>query len=270
VYGLFLWKKIKDAKTYQIYFCFAIFSMLMCTKLFPWRLIPDFLCVIQYPWRMLGEFVFFSSFIIAVNLEYIWQSLKNKKIVRIVFIVITVLIILIELVYSLIHTIQTEDLQRDREYEQLVLDNLNFSVFFINREYLPLVVMDYLEDVALREEGVIDLKGNVEILDENKSGLEMNFSIKEGDAGTVLELPYFNYPGYVVTLEKDETKQVLNQEESRLGLITVVLEEDIQEGKINISYKGTFIEKISYIISFISFIIFLIWIFKQKDVKEKS
>lgn len=221
---------------------------------------------------MLGEFIFFSSLVIAMNLDFIWQSLKNRKVVKNLFVVITVLMILSELIYSLMTTIQTEDLERDKTYEQLVLDNLNFSVFFINREYLPLVVMDYLEEVALRQEGVLLLQGKADISDEKKSGTEMSFKIKDAEKETILELPYFNYPGYIVTLKQGDTSQVLEQEESRLGLITVKIENEIQEGEITISYQGTILEKVVYIISFISLPIFIYWVIKQnkKDVREKS
>ena len=91
--------------------------------------------------------------------------------------------------------------------------------------------------------------------------------IKNAIKGDVLEFPYFFYPGYEVTIETSEKCIKLKIEESENGFVQITIPENIESGKINFCYKGTNIEKVSYIISAISLIGFIIYIiyYKKKE-----
>ena len=93
------------------------------------------------------------------------------------------------------------------------------------------------------------------------------YIIKNAINDDVLEFPYFFYPGYEVTIETSEKCTNLKIEESENGFVQITIPENIESGKINFCYKGTNIEKVSYIISAISLIGFIIYIiyYKKKE-----
>ena len=63
--SIYLFNKVdkENKKLYILFWIFAIFSIFMTTKFFPWEYMPNFICKLQFPWRMLGFFGFFASFI---------------------------------------------------------------------------------------------------------------------------------------------------------------------------------------------------------------
>ena len=71
----------------------------------------------------------------------------------------------------------------------------------------------------------------------------MNIEIKDAKGNTVLELPYIYYLGYEANLVQGENREKLNLTESENGFIEIKLENDVQDGKIIVNYKGTLIKK---------------------------
>ena len=57
--------------------------------------------------------------------------------------------------------------------------------------------------------------------------------------------------------------------ESNNGYITIELKDDIDEGNISIEYKGTNLEKISYLISISSMLTFAIYVVIYKNKSKK-
>ena len=95
---------------------------------------------------------------------------------------------------------------------------------------------------------------------------------KNAQKGTELELPYFLYPGYAITLDTGNEIIKLEAEESDHGFIKVTIPEDISEGKITVYYTGTTLEKVSYIISAISviaFVAYIVWYRKRLNKNEE-
>lgn len=255
-----------------IFLILAIFSLFLCSCSFLWKLLPDALCKIQYSWRMLGEFIFFSSFVIAVNLGWIWEKVKDKKWQKILLIIIALAIFVVEVTMNLTQhwKNQKETEKSDLSYEIVMLNNLDFPISYINREYLPFQAIINREQILEREDKVLVIEGEVNITSQEKEMTNLTAKIENGKKDTKLELPYFYYPGYVVTLITEEGTIELKQEESELGMICVTLPEDIAEGEIQLSYQGTTLEKIAYLISAISFILFLCMIIWQAKKEEKG
>ena len=98
-------------------------------------------------------------------------------------------------------------------------------------------------------------KLNATIENVQKNGTNLLFDVKDVKEETTIELPYIYYLGYNVKLQTDENKENINTFETDNGFVGISVSE-INEGKIVVEYTGTFIMKISRIISITSFLIF--------------
>ena len=97
--------------------------------------------------------------------------------------------------------------------------------------------------------------------------MQLEFDIEDYEAYTILELPYIYYLGYTVTTEQNENVQTF---ESDNGMLTIKLDENIESAHITVKYKGTIIEKVSYVISIISIITFISYLFYYKRMSKQE
>ena len=165
----------------------------------------------------------------------------------------------------------TEDENLDKKYETAIIKNKKISHFQVNRDYMPFKALLLQRTYIIeREDRTYILEGNVEIVEEKKENLYDEIIIKNATKDTVLELPYYYYPGYDIEIEKDNKIEKLESIESKNGFLSCVLHEDIEEGTIRVKYVGTTITYISYIISAISFITFIIYIRYEKKKGEAN
>lgn len=255
---IFVYKKIdkKYKDFYIISWIFGIISLFMCTKYCPWFLFPNILCTLQYPWRMLTFFGFFISFVLGINLYILMKMLFNKDITRLI--VATILIVLM-IIYTIPILLEftSNDETADIEYENKILNNPKINYMSINREYMPkkalLLQRTYLKE---RNDETYILKGNANIISENKEDFTDIIEIENIEKNTILEFPYLYYPGYKITLNNGEKLQSI---ETESGFVGCIITENIKKANITVEYKGTIITYISYAISFISSIIFIIY-----------
>ena len=262
------WKNInKEYKNfYVLCFIFAVFSIYLCTKFFPWKIMPQIICNIQYPWRMVGFAMFFFTPVFAINVCTLLDTIKNLKIKSNLYVLSVIILIIFAIIkitnYKYINN------ENDKNYENRMQNNPIISHFLVNRDYMPYkAIVKQRSYVQTREDRIYVIKGNEIIENEEKDGLKMFADIKNAIKGDVLEFPYFFYPGYEVTIETSEKCIKLKIEESENGFVQITIPENIESGKINFCYKGTNIEKVSYIISAISLIGFIIYIiyYKKKE-----
>ena len=273
VLTLFTYKNVESnyKDLYIISILFSIISLFMCTKLCPWFLFPNALCKLQYPWRMLGFFNFFSSFIAGINVYILLKMLLNKDLSRLIaaFILITTMICY---TIPIVTQFKTKQPDRDTKYEQRIMSNMYINHMHINRDYLPRKSLSlqrtYLEERDYTK--IYILKGYSEIEAEEVVNLTMTAKIQNCEEGTILEFPFFYYPGYRATIEKNGEITKLKCVESNNGFCSVVINENTENANINIEYKGTIITYASYIISFIALIAFIVYlIYCKKRLKEE-
>lgn len=254
-------KKHKDF--YLMNFILGIVSLYMCTKFFPWRLMPQILTNVQYPWRLEELGIFFFIPVMAMNVYYLLQCIKKPKIRDFIYLLIILVIgvfTVLELkVYSSNH------LGFDERYEEGIKSNPVISHFNVNRDYLPLKAGIQQSGYTLtREDRVYIVQGNAIIEDEEKYALDFKFIVRQANKNTVLELPYLFYPGYTVELDTTGKREKLEVTESDMGFLQITLPEDIKEGNIIVTYTGTLIEKWGYAISGIGLILFIEYIVYSK------
>jgi len=262
---ILVYKDIENKyKDFYILFCIlGIFSLFMCFKYFPWYYMPNILNTIQYPWRMIGFALFFFTPVFAMNIYYLFNGLKSEKFRNIAYIFVIIILGIFTAMRLTIYKIPENKI--DEFYENSLKENLKISHFSVNRDYLPYKALKEQSGyLNTRENRVYILNGKVNITSETKQDLYLEFEITNAEKGTILELPYIFYPGYTVILENGENKIKLETTESDKGFLCIEIPEDIEKGKITAEYTGTTIEKVSYAISGISLICFIVYIFYFK------
>lgn len=265
------WRKIKKEykDLYITFFIFACICIDMCTKFFPWKIMPQFLCNIQYPWRMIGFVMFFLTPIFAINICTLLDKIKNEKVKYCIYAVCVIIIIATACVKTASY--KYEDSQLDKKYVQSIKDNPQISHFSLNRDYMPYkAIKKQYTYVDTRLDTIYVLKGNTVIENINKDGLSMQAKINNAKEGDILELPYFYYPGYEIELKAGENEIKINAKESENGFVQITIPRDIEYGEIYFKYTGTIIEKMAYMISAISLVIFIIYVNKEKHNAQKE
>lgn len=263
-------KKYRDFYVTNI--ILGVIALYMCTNLCPWNLMPEFMATLQYPWRLLGFTCFFLTPICGINFYYIMKYITKDWIRTMAYIIVFIVIGIFTV--SALGRYKETDTSKDEWYEQAIYDNPQINYFSINRDNLPLkALLQQWEYLNERNDNVKVVSGNANISNEYKNGLELNFDIKDASKDTNLELPYFFYPGYTITLTYDGQEIVLEAFESEYGFLQIQIPEDIEDGQINVKYTATVLDKTAYAISGISLIIFIIYIFwyrKKYNQKIKN
>lgn len=258
-------KKYKEF--YIVAFIFSIISLYMSTKYFPWIILPDMFCKIQYPWRMLGLFSFFISFIVGVNFYICIKKLFNKDIFRLL---ISSVLIIFMLIYTFLILMQYKSTNKilDDSLENYIIENPQIKYTSINRDYMPLKAFYRINEyLSVRKDITYILQGQATIIDEEKINLKDTIELTDISKNTILEFPFLYYPGYKIILEQNGKIFQLNSIESENGFLSCIIENNFDNAQISIKYEGTLITYISYILSFISLIIFLIYIKLQGQLK---
>lgn len=227
--------------------CTGILFALMATSIFPWEHLPLVPSVMQFPWRFLLVSAFTLSIIASINIYYI---LDNKKIEN--FYIILIIILL----YSGNYIKNT--VAYDTEFSISFLYN-NTEVLTeqcgYEYEYLPTKAHNNLSYINQRSNGVIITSGTATIENEQKDESNMTFTIKESSENTTLELPFIYYLGYTIKINDSK----IDYTESDNGFIQVTIPA-YDSASVKVTYTGTSLEKISFAISIISSICFIMYI----------
>ena len=161
---------------------------------------PQSLTVIQFAWRLNGFFIFFISFVCSVNACNFSKIFKKRE--NIIFIMILMIASWIPIA-SLMGQIKNEDHEKSRTFEKILIDNTNFGVYNIVRDYMPdraYLIRDSLHE---REDKTIIVSGNAQILSENKFKLTDKIQIEVTEE-TEFELPYLYYLGYTTKINGEK------------------------------------------------------------------
>ena len=112
--------------------------------------------------------------------------------------------------------------------------------------------------IATRENGIIALQGNCEIQENVKIGTYMTAKIATQDETVKLELPYIYYPGYTVRFDGI----ILETFETENGFLGCQIDKN-ETGDIEVKYTGTRIMNYTKVISSITLIVCIIYVWKK-------
>lgn len=250
-------KKIdkENKNQYLNYLTLAIISLYLCTKAFPWFLMPGVLTVIQFAWRMDGFFIFFISLVCGLNAEILGEKIiKHKR--EVLLFIMTLILILTVLSTSLY--IQDYSSEKENEYEQSIIEAESISLFSINREYMPDNAYADFDYIKNRKNVTYLLSGNAIITNENKVKLHDEFEINNVE-NAEFELPYLYYLGYTVKVNGKRVETY----ESEKGFVAFKTNEN---GKVEVDYTGTITEKVALGISLVGLISIIGYMVIKKKV----
>lgn len=256
----FAYKKI-DVKKRKIYLTTLITGLLLLfatTNLFPWTSMPSVFAFIQFPYRFLFISTFLLSIISAINIVKVFKEIKFSQVVILCCLILVYIFPLVRL--ASMDKNHDETVHSEIDVVNKDTDRTDNCAYF---EYLPSkTTIPYL---ANRSQDAIVLSGNTTITEQEKEKSSMKLKVENTVENTDIELPYVYYPGYKVTLNGNN----LSIKESANGFVSITLEQG-SEGEINVNYASTLVQKISFIISSLTALIFIIYIifFEKKHIQN--
>jgi len=239
--------KNEQRKIYLITLILILVSAYLSSSYFPWKKAPQFLKMIQFPWRLRGILAFSLAILAGNSIKVIKEENKN--------------LILILLALAIIfYGNNTIDLS-NFEYP-LDLYKLNMGV---ENEYLPTKTKDNYAYYLLRKEDINIKKGEAEINTLDNNSPYHKLQIELTTENITIELPRLYYLGYEIKLTDDEDNiKKIDYYENEFGFIETEIN---KSGLLEVSYEGTFANKISNYITFTTATICIIFlILKNKRI----
>lgn len=247
----FVIKKVEKnkRKLYLVTFFIGILFALMSTNLWPWSKMPNIMTMVQFPWRMLLISTIMFSIIAGINISKIEENEETKTLL-----IITMIILLYTFQYISGIVKFNYDTDDSYLYEKDIIEDYRFTKNCGGLEYLP--VKARKEYIVTRSDKAEVLKGNANIENEYKDGLNMTFDILNNNTDTEIELPYIYYLGYDIELNG---KKIENRE-SENGFVSIIIPSSISNGKVTVKYSGTVLSKICVIFSSIAILGFTLYV----------
>lgn len=243
----------------------GIVCIIMSLRFFPFEHLPSVLKMIQFTFRLLEFSSFCFAFVAAVNYSVLIKNFSMKD-------VVTLSIITFLLSLTIVNNLSFEKQWTEDKLWPAVEVNENtrrVHAGCASFEYLPSKAFNNLDYIKQRENRVYILSGNAVIENEIKDGVNMIFDLYNVEENTVIELPYIYYSGYDVEAIDSEGKvHKIETFESENGFVAIQVPETAK--RINVTYTGTMLMKITYIVSGVTFIgvcgfLIINWHLKKKE-----
>lgn len=241
------WKKLSKSSKHLV--SIRLFCCLGTTNLFYWVLLDNtFVNNIQFPWRLFSVATLLISWYMSID----DLGLLDKKLVRRSTVTLSILTLI---TFEIIMRFTTPFFIKNEEF-----NDVSNSFIGVGQEYLPLTTSYAELKVILNDEFPKYNKenGTVKVIEKGYGKIELAYDLKKP---TEVVLPFINYKGYEATIKGSETETVVYPKK---GLATVKID---GKNEVIIEYKGTSIQKYSLLFSFLSMIIFSIYLYKKKVLK---
>lgn len=248
-YYLIKWKEIENKELKQ-HLIVSFICLVLTFNLPLWRLFDNtFINTIQFPWRFLTFATYLICYVISID-EF---KLLTKKWVRVLFISIS---LLNSIYYQTALSLTSDWLDVSyTEFNDKYYNHLGYG-----QEYLPTTTSyKELKEIINDEFPKYNKEnGTVKVLEKDYGRLDLVYDLKKP---TEVVLPYINYKGYVATVLKGSEKEV--EIYSNKGLTTIKLD---GKNEVTIEYIGTRLQRYSLLVSFLSMVIFFIYLYKKKKL----
>ena len=251
VLTILAYKKVENdtKKIYWFSLITGVLCVIMSLNFFPFEKLPAILKMIQFTFRLLEFSSFFFAVIAGINYCLVIKNFNIKD------------VIVLGTIYFLLIVPNYTKLDFEKQWSE---EKLWPSVAVTEKtgrvhagcasfEYLPSKAFDNLEYIKNRKNNVYIISGNAIISNEQKQGTNMTFNVSNVEENTVIELPYIYYLGYNIKITNNYGEIIkANVFESNNGFVAFNLPRD--SSNVVVKYTGTLIMKITYIVSFITFI----------------
>lgn len=278
-------EKRKNNKLIQIadqYLIMAIILFICTLSFFPWQYYPfKWLDIVQFPYR----FVQIISFLLAFSASiYVMQLFEKKYKYRYWVIMVGISLVFLQ-IFRAFEFYNPAFLQSNRNItNQTNIKEISDEVRVVVEGELEIVPSlgggaEYLPDTLSNEvgkEGNIQslVRGNPEVKSNNNEILVNDYLNEKGvvsfnfqnnkQNSTYLVLPKIFYKYYQVLVNGKE----FPIEKASSSLVKVNIG-DIEKGEVILRYKVSTIQKVAYLISFLTFIFFIFIIIKDKNSNRK-
>lgn len=213
----------------------ALGIMLCATEIFPWRLAADYFQMIQFPWRL----YIFATVLIALASGQVLYSLRTSSAQRKVITAILMIVMVVSFGANVHYRLTTVG----------TVDHNHYPNFPGGAEYLPMG-SDYGVVTNVMVTSEIEMKRS----DYNRYSTTL-------PAGGSYELPLVYYPGYQAEMDG----QPLAVDVSERMLVSVTCE---GAGALQISYTGTPLRQVSFLLTGGGVIVLLVSVWRRKKIGE--
>jgi hypothetical protein len=247
----FIYNKIdkKKRKLYVATLLVGIACLIGSTNIMPWDKMPNFVGIIQHPFRLLLIATFTLTPIAAINISKLFKNIDYKHIC--IYMVIALIEVSPMIQLSSSDTQFDENSLRGTDTIEALKDNSPSCAYY---EYLPVKAEQNKEYLSTRGQEAIILEGDGQIDNQSKINGIMEFNYQSGEEETKIELPYIYYKGYNIQIDGN----TIDYQESDYGMIEITIPQNMS-GTVTIKYEGTLLTKISFAISVISSLLFIVY-----------
>lgn len=245
----------KDRFLIQCYIVGLIF-LILSTKLIPWKRLSMF-AIIQFPFRFS---IIYSLLFAYVAGEAIFRYFKDIKTIK------YVIILMIFFVGNQLSTVNVNI--NDSSYEAMI-NNYPLGL----EEYSPInldVNTNFIYDIEdeLDNEKNKFKREDIPTIDYEKEGPKIEFYYNR-DKEINLHIPLIYYKGYVAyIIDENGEKHSLQVKREEKNANIIITSNEIVKGNVVVKYEMTKIQKISYMISFISLVGLIIYIIKEEKYEK--
>lgn len=233
-------KKIKIPNIILTSSFIGIFTFFASINLFPWRILRPFIGFIQYPARLL---IFSSLFLALVGgycISVIVKKSSNKK---------SALMLVVFFIFSItFHQLYEYRIEETPHYMLNGDFTKNYTQIGVGKEYLPI---NTNVDKILKKNKVFTDNKHSKILNTKRTGLKIETTI-QADSPTKVTFPLIYYKGYEAFQIQNNKRQQLPIKVDNNHLATVNIKSN---SILQISYKGTLLQKLSLTVSIVTFLI---------------
>ncbi len=233
----------------------GIVLILLMSALAPWESRPlAYLSIIQFPWRLQEFISFFFSIAAAYYLYLFIKTKRYRAVAMLILILLTSIVITIDGRHF-----AAQDPGVRASPSPLQKNGLEV----MGMEYVPADTPSAHILVEERGDSIISLHKNTSVTNfKRDAGItRFDVSITGNDE---LELPLFYYKGYNAKLDGEN----ISVNRSDLGLIKIPV---THSGTVEVRYTGTIIQKVSFYITIISFLLLFLYIwFRNRRLKDIS
>lgn len=251
VLTILAYKKVENdtKKIYWFSLITGVLCVIMSLNFFPFEKLPAILKMIQFTFRLLEFSSFFFAVIAGINYCLVIKNFNIKDVI----VLGTISFLLIVPNYTKLDF--EKQWSEEKLWPSVAVTEKTGRVHAgcASFEYLPSKAFDNLEYIKNRKNNVYIISGNAIISNEQKQGTNMTFNVSNVEENTVIELPYIYYLGYNIKITNNYGEIIkANVFESNNGFVAFNLPMD--SSNVVVKYTGTLIMKITYIVSFITFI----------------
>ena len=247
----FIYQDIKKEKRglYLLTLLTGIGLTICVTSIFPWEKMPSIVAMIQHPFRLILIITFLFTIIATINISKIVKKVEYKH----VFVMTLITLVYVQPLIANTANIDINFSEKIYYEIDAMEEGQEASPSCAYYEYLPTKAEQNKDYIANRNQEAIVLEGEIEIENQKKENGKFECEYTKNSEEVRIELPYIYYPGYSVKINDQEIQTY----ESENGFLEIQIKNE-EKGRIKVKYEGTILSKVTWGISIISTLIFIV------------